>query len=110
TSPAFFAGESTAVERSSEHLSPEDLACLEWLDTQKESSVIYVSFGSVATMSTEQFQELARGLERSNQPFVLVLRKTLVADPSVHDFFEGLKQRIGKRGTVISWPPQMHVL
>ncbi|XP_024532365.1 uncharacterized protein LOC9640058 [Selaginella moellendorffii] len=109
-SPAFFAGESTAVERSSEHLSPEDLACLEWLDTQKESSVIYVSFGSVATMSVEQFQELARGLERSNQPFVLVLRKTLVADPSVHDFFEGLKQRIGERGIVISWAPQMHVL
>ncbi|XP_024532366.1 phloretin 2'-O-glucosyltransferase [Selaginella moellendorffii] len=109
-SPAFFAGDSTAVERSSEHLSPEDLACLEWLDTQKESSVIYVSFGSMATLSMEQLQELARGLERSNQPFVLVLRKTLVADPSVHDFFEGLKQRIGERGIVISWAPQMHVL
>ncbi|EFJ27136.1 hypothetical protein SELMODRAFT_95435, partial [Selaginella moellendorffii] len=44
--------------------------CLECSTHQKESSVIYVSFASVATMSAEQFQELARGLERSNQPFV----------------------------------------
>lgn len=35
--------------------------CLEWLSTQPDSSVVYVSFGSVAGLSIPQIQELFSG-------------------------------------------------
>ncbi|KAH8503514.1 hypothetical protein H0E87_014698 [Populus deltoides] len=45
---------------------------LNWLDNQPNESVIYVSFGSGGTLSTEQMAELAWGLELSKQRFVWV--------------------------------------
>ncbi|KAL8258622.1 hypothetical protein R6Q59_026575 [Mikania micrantha] len=48
--------------------------CIEWLDTQAQDSVIYVSFGSTTSLSDEQIQELAIGLENSGQKFIWVLR------------------------------------
>ncbi|MCO5603827.1 hypothetical protein L7F22_057980 [Adiantum nelumboides] len=42
---------------------------ISWLDLQAESSVIYVAFGSFATLSAEEIQELVMGLEASGSPF-----------------------------------------
>jgi hydroquinone glucosyltransferase len=39
------------------------------LNNQANSSVLYVCFGSVATLSVTQIRELAVGLERSGQHF-----------------------------------------
>ena len=47
---------------------------LQWLDNQPRSSVIYVSFGSLATLSAPQLIELAMGLEASGQRFIWVVR------------------------------------
>ncbi|KAL0014723.1 hypothetical protein SO802_001792 [Lithocarpus litseifolius] len=52
----------------------EDKSCLEWLDQQPQSSVIYVAFGSFTVFDQTQFQELALGLELSQRPFLLVVR------------------------------------
>ncbi|GLJ08468.1 hypothetical protein SUGI_0089320 [Cryptomeria japonica] len=51
----------------------QDESCLKWLDAQQPTSVIYVSFGSVAVKSNEQLEELAMGLEKSQHPFLWVL-------------------------------------
>lgn len=49
--------------------------CLKWLDRQPIASVIYVSFGTTASMSREQEREIAAGLEASAQRFIWVRRK-----------------------------------
>jgi hypothetical protein len=45
-----------------------------WLDTQAPASVIYISFGSLATLTEQQTETLARALEASKYPFVWVYR------------------------------------
>ncbi|XP_031387329.1 UDP-glucose iridoid glucosyltransferase-like [Punica granatum] len=37
----------------------EDAGCIEWLDKQAHNSVIYVSFGSLAPVTEEEFTEMA---------------------------------------------------
>ncbi|KAK1592552.1 hypothetical protein Q3G72_026843 [Acer saccharum] len=40
---------------------------MEWLDSKPESSVIYVSFGSMSVLSKPQMEEMARGLLGTDQ-------------------------------------------
>ncbi|XP_059624682.1 anthocyanidin 3-O-glucosyltransferase 5-like [Cornus florida] len=47
---------------------------LDWLDMQSRGSVLYVSFGSGGTLSSQQMTEMAWGLELSRQRFVWVVR------------------------------------
>lgn len=49
-----------------------------WLNTQAPSSVIYISFGSIATLDEAQFMDLALGIANSEQPFLWVIRLGLV--------------------------------
>ncbi|KAL5749116.1 hypothetical protein ACOSP7_023719 [Xanthoceras sorbifolium] len=88
---------------------PEDSACLSWLDKQAKDSVIYVSFGSIAKLSQQQFDELAVALESIDQPFLWVVRKDLVK-LSIPEFPEGFTERVGDRGKVVEWAPQEKVL
>lgn len=64
--------------------------CLQWLDKQPPSSVIYVSFGTTTTFTDDQITELAVGLERSNQRFLWVLREADKGDNLSHK--KGLKR------------------
>jgi len=48
--------------------------CLRWLENQTTSSVLSVSFGSGGTLSQDQLNELAFGLELSGQKFLWVVR------------------------------------
>ncbi|GKC35937.1 hypothetical protein Tco_1048321 [Tanacetum coccineum] len=48
--------------------------CMQWLDKDPASSVIYVSFGTTTTFTDNQIMELVIGLERSEQRFLWVLR------------------------------------
>ncbi|KAL7177577.1 hypothetical protein ACSBR2_030854 [Camellia fascicularis] len=45
---------------------------LKWLDSKQPELVLYVSFGSQASMAPEQFLEVAHGLETSGCPFIWV--------------------------------------
>uniref|UniRef100_A0A7C8ZGD2 Glycosyltransferase n=1 Tax=Opuntia streptacantha TaxID=393608 RepID=A0A7C8ZGD2_OPUST len=97
--------------------------CLKWLDRQPAGSVLYVSFGSGGTLSKEQLNELATGLEKSGQRFLWVVRS-----PNDHSSFgsffsaqseddplgflpDGYLNRIKDRGLLVpSWAPQIRVL
>ncbi|KAM7250690.1 hypothetical protein ACFE04_022573 [Oxalis oulophora] len=70
---------------------------LSWLDLQPPKSVIYVSFGSGGTLSTQQLQELALGLELSQQRFVWVVRPP--SENTCASFFDHIKV------AVRLWPP-----
>lgn len=87
----------------------EETGCLEWLDSQKPSSVIYVCFGSIAVMSDQELLELAWGLEASKQPFLWVIRPDLIHGNSAvlpSEFLE----KVNDRSFLVSWAPQMKVL
>nr|AGU14071.1 UDP-glycosyltransferase [Cicer arietinum] len=97
--------------------------CLKWLDGQPHGSVLFVSFGSGGTLTSNQIIELALGLEMSEQRFLWVVRSPndkvanasyfsadTQADP--FDFLpKGFLERTNKRGLVVSsWAPQPQVL
>ena len=89
----------------------EDGGCLEWLDKQMSSSVIYASFGSNVKISLEEVHELALGLEDSQQPFLLVIRPDLVLDNTISDALPtDFLSRTKERGRVSTWVPQLDVL
>ena len=48
---------------------------VKWLDKQKDKSVVYVSFGSIALPSTEQIQEITKALLATKRPFIWSLAK-----------------------------------
>nr|AFJ52962.1 UDP-glycosyltransferase 1 [Linum usitatissimum] len=48
---------------------------LTWLDTQVMSSIIYVSFGTMAVISRKQKEEIGKALLCNNRPFLWVIRK-----------------------------------
>ncbi|KAF8380091.1 hypothetical protein HHK36_027561 [Tetracentron sinense] len=97
--------------------------CLRWLDSQPRGSVLFVSFGSGGTLSHEQLNELASGLEMSEQRFLWVVRSphekaanaTYFSAESIKDPFdflpEGFLERTKGLGLVVpSWAPQIQVL
>ncbi|KAK5843411.1 hypothetical protein PVK06_005868 [Gossypium arboreum] len=48
----------------------EDTSCIEWLNTMKPGSVVYLNYGSVTVMSNHHLQEFAWGLANSKYPFL----------------------------------------
>ncbi|KAL5708266.1 cis-zeatin O-beta-D-glucosyltransferase [Ranunculus cassubicifolius] len=89
---------------------------LEWLDRQPPSSVIYVSFGTLASFSDNQIVELANGLEHSGQRFIWVLRDADRGDIYSGDVRKsqlpsGFEERIKGLGMVVrDWAPQLQIL
>ncbi|XP_044485652.1 UDP-glycosyltransferase 83A1-like [Mangifera indica] len=87
----------------------EDSTCLRWLDSQAIGSVIYVALGSTTTLSRQQFEELALGLESSGQPFLWVVRSNLVNE-SLARFPDGFREKLADRGKIVEWAAQEKVL
>ncbi|KAF8043933.1 hypothetical protein BT93_A2037 [Corymbia citriodora subsp. variegata] len=95
-------------------------ACMEWLDKQAPSSVIYVSFGTTTALSDEQIREIAVGLERSGQKFIWVLREADKADifggggeARKIELPHGFEETVAARdlGMVVrDWAPQLEIL
>ncbi|CAN1157212.1 Hydroquinone glucosyltransferase [Linum perenne] len=111
------------VNMDSPHKTGARSECLDWLDDQPGGSVLFVSFGSGGTLSYDQINELALGLEMSEQRFLWVVRspddKTANAsfftaqsqnDP-FHFLPKGFLDRTRGRGLVVaSWAPQAQIL
>ncbi|PIM99799.1 UDP-glucuronosyl and UDP-glucosyl transferase [Handroanthus impetiginosus] len=92
-------------------LMEEDNGCLSWLDKQAPNSVIYVSFGSLAIIDENALLEIARGLAKSEQPFLWVVRPSLLNGSNAMDFLpEDFKERTRERGCIVKWVPQRKVL
>ncbi|KAF8032474.1 hypothetical protein BT93_D1399 [Corymbia citriodora subsp. variegata] len=118
--PVYPVGPLVNMEQSSKSDGSE---CLKWLDEQPKCSVLYVSFGSGGTLSYDQMQELALGLEMSEQRFLWVVRTpndkaadaaylTAHSQNEPYEFLpEGFLERTKDRGLVLpSWAPQAQVL
>lgn len=90
-----------------------------WLDSKRESSVVYVAFGSEIFFTEQQTMALARGLEGSRQSFVWVIKVAPRIEPGTlgdEDLAgqylpEGFLERTKGRGLVIwGWAPQLVIL
>ncbi|ONM52546.1 UDP-glycosyltransferase 76B1 [Zea mays] len=100
-------------ESTGSSLLNQDYGCIEWLETQPSGSVLYVSFGSLASMDSREFLEVASGLANSGLPFLWVVRPDVVVvvqGLDGPDFPNGFEAAVEGRGKVVRWAPQQQVL
>ncbi|KAL5701818.1 7-deoxyloganetin glucosyltransferase [Ranunculus cassubicifolius] len=91
------------------NLLEEHQDCLKWLDSRQTNSVLYVNFGSITVMTTQQLLEFAWGLANSKYPFLWVIRPDLVIGEAAvlpPEFTE----ETADRGMISGWCPQEQVL
>ncbi|KAF8757365.1 hypothetical protein HU200_010880 [Digitaria exilis] len=103
---------SPAAGDNSSRLLCQDRSCLEWLDAWPPSSVLYVSFGSLACMTPRDMVETAWGIAGSGVSFIWVVRPGLVRG-CAHDADQlpvGFEAATRQRGMVVAWAPQEEVL
>ncbi|KAI3990074.1 hypothetical protein MKX01_013560 [Papaver californicum] len=92
--------------------------CLEWLDAQPKSSVLYISFGTMTSVSDKQIEEIAFGLEKCKKRFVWVLRDADRGDIYTNQdqvrriaLPEGYEERVRGVGMIVrDWAPQLGIL
>lgn len=85
---------------------PDGEACMNWLNTKENNSVVYVSFGSMAAVGEEGMEELARGLNESGLPYLWVVRD--VDEKKLPPEFSTAKR--GLDHLIVRWAPQLEVL
>ena len=84
---------------------PNAEACIKWLDAKKIGSVVYVSFGSLATLDEHQMEEVASGLMKSDCYFFCVVRASEESKlPS--NFINQMSEKV----LIVNWGPQLEVL
>ncbi|OMO82906.1 UDP-glucuronosyl/UDP-glucosyltransferase [Corchorus capsularis] len=73
---------------------------LQWLNSHPPCSVLYVSLGSYLSVSNDQMDEIAAGLQDSGVPYMLVARGEN----------SRLRENYGGMGLVVPWCDQLKVL
>ncbi|GMY33708.1 UDP-glycosyltransferase 74E2 [Fagus crenata] len=81
---------------------PNSDACMKWLNDHPKGSVVYVSFGSLASLNVEQMEELAWGLRKSNSFFLWVVRASEKAKLP-----KNFVEETSDKGLVVHWCPQL---
>nr|UZQ19740.1 UDP-glycosyltransferase 73C3-1 [Gleditsia microphylla] len=86
--------------------------CLNFLNSNKPRSVIYVCFGSLGRLQASQLMELALGLEASNHPFIWVIKQNDYSSELKKWLVEeSFQERMKGRGLIIKgWAPQVQIL
>lgn len=89
----------------------QEKSSVSWLDAQAPKSVLYVSFGSIASMAAKDLAEVAWGLAGSMQPFLWVVRPGLVdgaewLEMLPNEFLSSVRER----SHIVKWAPQQEVL
>ncbi|BAF19890.1 cyanidin 3-O-rutinoside 5-O-glucosyltransferase [Oryza sativa Japonica Group] len=111
-------GEASLSSSSTDMFRRDDAsACVDWLDTKPARSVVYVSFGTLLSMSKRQEEEMRRGLEATGRPYLWVARQgavdggaTLDSAPTPAADAGGGGGEGDAQGMVVEWCDQMKVL
>ncbi|EMS59486.1 UDP-glycosyltransferase 85A2 [Triticum urartu] len=88
----------------------EDDGCTAWLDSQADGTVVYVSLGSFAIISVEEFTEFLSGLVSAGHPFLWVLRPDMVGASQNAVLQDAIKAAGRGKARVVEWAPQRDVL
>lgn len=83
---------------------------MEWLKSKPESTVVYVSFGSISMFSMQQMEEIARGLLESGRPFLWLIRAKENGEENKEEDKLSCQEELEKQGMLIQWCSQMEVL
>ncbi|XP_047331708.1 beta-D-glucosyl crocetin beta-1,6-glucosyltransferase-like [Impatiens glandulifera] len=99
-------------EEEEEEKGEDNKEIMEWLNKKEESSTVFVSFGTEKFLSSEEREEIAKGLELSMVNFIWVLRFSLDEKISIEEALpNGFLKRVGDRGLVVEkWAPQARIL
>lgn len=84
---------------------PNSEACMNWLNAKQAASVVYVSFGSAASLSVEQMAEIAEALIQIPSSFLWIVRET-----DQKKLPNNFISEASDKGLVMSWCPQLDVL
>ncbi|KAJ7962254.1 Glycosyltransferase [Quillaja saponaria] len=84
---------------------PNNEPCMKWLDSKEIGAVIYMSFGSLATLVEEQMEEIALALKKGNYYFLWVVRES-----EINKFPQSFVQDTSTKGLLVNWCPQLEVL
>ncbi|XP_076903617.1 UDP-glycosyltransferase 74B1-like [Bidens hawaiensis] len=89
---------------------PLDDGCTKWLKTKPSNSVVYVSFGSMVSLSQQEMEEIAWGLQESGFYFLWVVK-----DSETHKLPKGFLELITTqiqetKGMIVSWCNQLEML
>ncbi|XP_058109365.1 UDP-glycosyltransferase 76B1-like [Magnolia sinica] len=95
---------------ASNSLLKQDHSCITWLDKQAPHSVMYVSFGSLASINKTDVVEIAWGLANSDQAFLWVVRPGSIRGDDWVELPEGFEEKTRERGWIVKWAPQQEVL
>nr|AXC07992.1 uridine diphosphate glycosyltransferase [Rehmannia glutinosa] len=85
---------------------------IQWLDKKKQSSTIFISFGSECFLSKIEIEEIAKGLELCNINFIWIIRFPIGVTINLEEALpEGFLDRVAERGMVVTgWAPQAKIL
>ncbi|KAL5196784.1 hypothetical protein ABZP36_000296 [Zizania latifolia] len=87
-----------------------DDGCTAWLDGHSERSVVYVSLGSLAVFTDEQFTEFLSGLVAAGYAFLWVLRPDMVGASQSAALREAVTAAGDNKALIVGWAPQREVL
>ncbi|XP_065628818.1 crocetin glucosyltransferase, chloroplastic-like [Quercus suber] len=79
---------------------------IKWLNSKSESSVIYVSFGTMLVLKKQQMEEIARGLLDFGRPFLWVIR----AKESGEEEKLSCREELEQMGMIVPGCSQVEVL
>ncbi|GMJ01772.1 UDP-GLUCOSE TRANSFERASE 1, UDP-glucosyltransferase 75B1 [Hibiscus trionum] len=84
---------------------------LQWLDSKRKSSVVYVSFGSVAILARQIMEEIARALIASGRPFLWVVRNQKArGEEETEEDKLSCREELEQFGMIVPWCSQVEVL
>ncbi|PSR90223.1 UDP-glycosyltransferase [Actinidia chinensis var. chinensis] len=116
--PVLLAGDNRTRARKQTGMTPE--YCIHWLDSKPPNSVLYISFGSMNTISASQMTQLAKALNKiSYLNFIWVVRPPIgfdiTAEFRAEEWLpEGFTRRVveeERRGLIVHrWAPQVEIL
>ncbi|KAJ1402891.1 UDP-glycosyltransferase family, conserved site [Sesbania bispinosa] len=105
--PPSLLGQDQNEDSGIEMWKPQD-SCMEWLNHQPPSSVIYIAFGSLIVLSAKQMESIANALKKSNHLFLWVIKRPVGAESL--SLPQGFEEETKNRGMVVPWCPQTKVL
>lgn len=83
---------------------------IEWLNSKANSSVVYISFGSLLNLSKNQKEEIAKGLIEIKKPFLWVIRDQENGKGDEKEEKLSCMMELEKQGKIVPWCSQLEVL